>query len=329
MYPILTIGLVLFMTSFSQAQSQPITPHERELLTIIARNVDKMNFEASGRKKPSVSELSAIQSESVDRCTAYNFLQKHFLRPGERLSLGAVKFYNNIWDKVSKQDKDRLMGLFREMSLIDELVPEAGKHYQYILVHGSTVQNMRERLANLDAKVRSGVVVLYHDTQIIFAVGHRKLFTTETIAVIKDPAPYKLNPYWELKEEPTNEIEAARIVWEQLDLSPELRDKEPFFTDAPASGVLGRANTADTVHVWLEKFHPTSDDLCLSVSSQPFGLYQERVVEKKAAKDGVYIDCDPLATRAEVEKYSQNVALGVLIDTGARLLDVEVGGMCR
>ena len=67
----------------------------------------------------------------------------------------------------------------------------------------------------------------------IFLSGERELFNTETPYVLTNTEPFPMRQRWEpALNLPGDEREAAKMVWDQLDLTPQLRSKKRLFVEA-------------------------------------------------------------------------------------------------
>ena len=191
---------------------------------------------------------------------------------------------------------------FRLIGDKGDILPPDGAEYSYILLNGSTVQNMRQRLNTLVKMVESGYLKISEKTKIVFLSGDRDLFPEETTDVLDNPGPFLINESWVKPEYPTSEAGAAQWIWSQSRLPEVLRSCHITFVNAPKKEILGadgsvklmRPSTDDTVKTWIEVNSP-EPGRCFSVSSQPFVNYQTRTIysifkQKKLLERGFVVE---------------------------------------
>jgi hypothetical protein len=251
--------------------------------------------------------------------------QDKFLRPqgSERIDAKAQAHYHELCAHLSTAQKDDIINLFRAIGDIDTVYPE-NKNPDYILIQGSTVPNMRERIMFLAELVTQGHINLLPDAEIIFLAGERTLFDTETPHVLTHTEPFQMREGWQPPRNlPGDEREAAKMVWEQLDLPSQLRSKQPLFVEAHKKQGSKRAQTEDCVRAWVENPR-TRPGSCIVVSSNPFVNYQTRVttmILKQLKHEGFKLE--GVGSPASVDKYPQDIAIGILMDNLARTLYTE------
>ncbi len=154
------------------------------------------------REEATIQELNAVA-------------QKHFLRPknAERMSNKAIEHYKKLCSGLPLLQKKKIISMFYDLGYISSVYPKKNLNPEIILIQGSTVQNMRERLMFLAKIIQKNVVHLKKETQIVFLVGERKLFGTETKEVLLNSEPYVQDPKWSFPEVlPKDEREAAKLV---------------------------------------------------------------------------------------------------------------------
>lgn len=302
-------------------------------------------FDADGRISPEVRRIfSAFQDAlltsqklpqetikgilETDRPTIQHFnllAQDKFLRPqgSERMDRRAQAHYRELCAHLSTAQKADIISLFQTIGDIDPVYP-VYKTPDYILIQGSTVANMRERIMFLAELVSQRRIVLLPRAEIVFLAGERALFDTETPEVLTNPEPFPVRLGWEPPHDlPVDERGAARMVWEQLDLPAELRYKFPFFVEAPKKQGAQRAQTEDCVRAWLES-PLTGKGACLILSSNPFVRYQTKVTEMIFKRLGVEgFTLEGVGSKAKVDEYPQDLVIGILMDNLARTLYVE------
>lgn len=248
--------------------------------------------------------------------------QEIFKRPDrlERLDPKSREFYQNQIRLLTSDEKVRLKNLFRALGDIDEVLPKS-KVFNYILLNGSTVPNMRRRIHFLSEAIKSKKIELKPQTQIVFLEGERRLFSSETRQVLLNASPFRKNPSWIAPTPlPTDERDAAIMVWNQLDLPAEMRSHSPVFIHAKKKEGANRAETEDCVKEWIQKYHPTPGK-ALVVSSNPFAYYQLLVTQlflKKFNVEGVQLET--IGSAMKIDGDSEEVHLGILLDNLARSL---------
>jgi hypothetical protein len=246
----------------------------------------------TSRKFSQVKDIHKSDDPTVQDLNA--LAQDKFLRPkgSERLDEIAKEHYRALCAHLSTEQKDKIINLFRALGEIDPVYP-IQKSPRYILIQGSTVPNMRERIMFLQELVTQGQIDLRPDAQIIFLAGERVLFSTETPHVLTNTEPFPMRQGWEPPPKlPGDEREAAKMVWDQLDLTPRLRSKKPLFVEASKKQGAQRAQTEDCVRAWIE--NPlTKPGSCLIVSSNPYVNYQTRVtfmILKQLKQEGFILE---------------------------------------
>jgi hypothetical protein len=251
--------------------------------------------------------------------------QKLFLRPdkSERMSQESIEHYHNMTQDLSPEQIIKVLNLTDEIGFFADIFPKY-KKYDYILIQGSTVKNMRERvmfLANLVKKNKINV----DKSHILFLTGERKLFTSENEAVLRDPSPYKISRDFVMPDIlPEDEPRAAKFVWNQLSLPTKLRNKQIVFIEAAKQGGAKRATTADVALKWISDSEVKSG-LCLIISSNPFVFYQKRATELATlrSREKVQLEFDAAGPSVQHFKYSEIELIGVLMDNLARVLYIE------
>jgi len=189
----------------------------------------------------------------------------------------------------------KIFKLFQAIGDVGDIYPKR-KHYRYILINGSTVKSMRERLKTLVDLVKARKLILTPTTEIVFLTGERDLFPEEDSGQLMDPSPMKLDPLWKKPPYfPTREDQAAQWIWNQSLLPCSLRDAKITFVSAQKKSERDpdtnkvkhkRPTTIDTVQAWIEseKIEPGT---CLSISNQPYVYYQKATIMGAFKKAGL------------------------------------------
>lgn len=203
--------------------------------------------------------------------------QQVFLRPAglER------KDIQQLDSRFRPYATSRLASCFKAIGDSGPIIP-LRKQYNYILFNGSTVQNMRARLAGLIELIESGALHISDSTQLVLLTGERDLFETEDRKVLLDTAPLTQDPSW-YPTQPWPKTEADALVWifQQTQLPYALRHINKIFIRAPKNSKVDKAGnityvrptTQDTLKAWIQQSNP-KPGTCLSISSQPYVYYQ-------------------------------------------------------
>ncbi len=225
-----------------------------------------------------------------------DFKENTTLQPKTMNAIGQVAFLRKSGQerkdiRLQPRFKDyagELFSLFQKLGDVDPVYPSR-KTYDYVLINGSTVKNMRERLYGLSWFVKNNMLTITPQTKIVFLTGDRDLFKPEDEGALEDCAPFNQNPNWqEPKTKPKSEYEAAQWIWQQSDLPETLRLASIIFINAPKTEAKNtqtgqitwnRPTTSGTVKAWLEQDKP-KPGTCLAISSQPFVYYQLLTIQK-------------------------------------------------
>jgi hypothetical protein len=264
-------------------------------------------------------------SKPDDITALYSFTHKIFLRPegSERYDETAIQHYHRLCAPLSLPQKQKLIESFKKLGNINPIYPKKKTH-DYIVIQGATVPTMRHRLMFLVKLIEDNKIQLSAKTRIIFLVGERSLYASETSKVLLDPFPYEKDPTWQKPAHlPKDERDAAKFIWSQLKLPPALRDLNPHFTDTQKAPGSSRAQTRDCIQTWLKTDHVKGN--ILMVSSNPYINYQEGVVKLAIKKAGLEneIQVDSVGPEMRIENENIDIVLGVALDTLARTIFIE------
>jgi len=182
-------------------------------------------------------------------------------------------------DELYPEMRETLTPYFKELGLFDEIKPSK-KHYDYIVLLGSTVSSFRDKMAHMITLWQRGI----RFNQVIMLGSERKL---DPIIESKEILLDAQNPYlpvradWHYDSKPiTTEYEMLKMVYDQADLPAELRAIPVTTINAPNTinpdGAVKRATTDDTIFAWLKE-NPTPGS-SLFISHQPFIWYQDSAV---------------------------------------------------
>jgi len=241
--------------------------------------------------------------------------QKDFLR----------KSGQERWEMGKKYDdkRDQLLPVFKELGVIDVVWPSA-QQYQHIIIHGSTVTGMRQRLAFLNVLWNQGI----RGENIVFFVGERPLDPKKESRKILLHQKFSDIPFregWQPPEKmPKTEADAAVLLWDQIISNEDLRIKNVLFIRVPMirgseTGKLRRAQTKDTIEAWLDK-SPISGK-CLAISNNPYIPYQDQTMLKTLCER----NCDrQLQVETVGAAADTDISVAVHMDNIARWLYTEL-----
>jgi hypothetical protein len=254
--------------------------------------------------------------------------QKDFLRPAktERLSKEAIVHYKKLCAPLSLKTQDEIMDGFRKIGDIDPVYPLTTEP-NYVLIQGSTISDLRERIMFLASLVNKKKIALLPETKIVFLLGDRDLFKSETKEILLNPAPFKQSEDWTVpKTLPRNELDLGEFAWKQLDLPPVLKGKSPLFVKAPKKPGAPRAQTEDCVRKFLEQQDIPVHSRFMIISGNPFIYYQKRVTElvfKKLGYANKGFVFEAVGNAPDVNKFDKCITIGILMDNLARTLYTE------
>jgi hypothetical protein len=272
-------------------------------------------------------DLNLKQDVSLERLS--QIAQDSFLRPrgSERLSPEACDFYHTRFGSLSGEKQKIILESFRKIGVLDARYPSS-KNPDYILIHGSTVSNLRARLRFLASLVTEGKISLSESTHLIFLLGDRALFSSETEDELVRPAFVALEADWHPPEKlPENERDLGEFLWHQLVLPRELKKISPRFIKAPKKEGNARAQTEDCVQIFINEtshYFPEKA-LFLVISTNPFVDYQKRTTELAFYSQGLRgYRFEAAGDKAPVESELPAVTMGILMDNLARALHTEM-----
>lgn len=208
-----------------------------------------------------------------------------------------------------------------KMHFFEASVPSR-HNYRYGICLGAFLPSVRERLFQLVDAWKKGV----RFDSLIFLCGERSLRKgigeKDDLAALCDralsPLPFKSN--WQLPVEAPyeQEIDMARLVWDQVEIPEEMRialEGHVLFVNAPKGENAARASTKDAYRHWLESCKPVPG--AVLASSSPVVCHYQHLV------GGNLLGPDyPLETIAPATDPS-HWQVAVLLDTVAKCL-VEI-----
>jgi hypothetical protein len=288
------------------------------------RGLSKEKIDAILNPKTPISKISLVEINDI--------AQVVFLRPTDKERKDTQPLNAVFLPYTDKQ----VQSLFHRIGDITTVYPKR-KHYNYILINGSTVKNMRQRLKTLVDLVNAQKVIVSPKTQIVFLTGERDLFPEEDLGQLEDPSPLKLDRHWKKPSDiPTTEAQAAQWIWYQSDLPCSMKEAKIVFVKAPKKSevdpatqkaILKRPTTFDTIATWIKEYQPQPGS-CLSISSQPYVYYQQATTNVALKKAGVLdkgFSVDATGLKANNENFAHfkdNIA--IILDNFARTIYTEV-----
>lgn len=254
--------------------------------------------------------------------------QEEFLRPlnAERLSKEAIEHYKKLCSSLSFQDQNEILNNFKKIGDIEAIYP-LYMDPDYILIQGSTLSSLRERLMFLASLVGEKRIILSPKIRIVFLMGERSLFDTETPEAFLNPTPFKLREGWLPPENlPRNEIDLGEFTWEQVELPSELRALNPLFIKARKKPTATRAQTEDCVKEFVETQDIPQGSTFLIISENPYIYYQKKVTElmfKKLGYEHKNLHFEAVGKGMSTNSTHPFIIIGLLMDNLARTLYTE------
>lgn len=154
---------------------------------------------------------------------------------------------------------NQIIASLKLLGMIDRIDPSIPTPYAMIL--GATVYRMRTRMQHMIELIDAGT---FNPKQIVVLTGDRPLDSIqEPESLLLDKAFIRSD--WQCPESlPTNESEAAKFVWDQLQKSDRVNRISIVFLPTPMlekNGKIVRPTTEDSLKTWLNYSH--SRDLLL------------------------------------------------------------------
>lgn len=266
--------------------------------------------------------LNGSDVERISLTDLNKLAQETFKRPlgMERRDIGEFN------KKFIPYDSEEVRALFKKLGDIDAVFPSK-KTIDYVFLHGGTIKIMRTRIMFFVKAYESGQLNLSKDVKIVFLTGDRALYPEEDKNTLLNAYPYKTRVHWKApKDFPKNEFEAAKFIWEQLEMPVELRKLPVNFVNAPRPKILhdglARPHTRDTIATWIYENPKAKPGHCLSVSNNPYIYYQQLVLENvflKVKRWQYEFSIEGIGAQA-----SPKIEIALLLDNLARVLFLEV-----
>ena len=205
-----------------------------------------------------------------------------------------------------------LSPLFKELCLEQKIEPLQNS-YDYALLLGGTVDDVRNRLAYLITLSNKGI----HFGALIILTGQRQLDATlESDELLlnnkRDDLPLRQEFSFNGRF-PDTETEMIKLVFQQTDIPAALNNIPHFLIDTPMqmgdNGSLRRPNTQDTITQWLTECNPHPGSI-LALSNQPFVGYQNAVLRNNVPQQ--------FTIETVGNAYENNESLATIFDALAR-----------
>lgn len=325
---------ILGITSITMSQSNAhiLTPTghiQPEVITIF--QIYEPLFQSKGALladaiKEALYSPKAFDNKNLERLNT--LAQATFLRPA-----GMERYqYKALNKQFLDYQPEHVLALFKDIGSTT-LIKPLHQTYDYILVHGSTVPNMRKRIQQLADFIDQGLLKITSSTQIVFLTGERDLFETETHEVLLSCAPLTQNPKWVCPEVfPATEDAAAEWIWNQCLLPKPLRMASIRFMHTPKTITLDpktnksvhhRPTTMTTTQMWIDTCHP-KPGRCLSISSQPYIYFQEATVIQLLKKKGLIKEGFTIEGAGVGFEHVSTDDISILLDNLARTIHTEL-----
>lgn len=266
--------------------------------------------------------LPPLASDASDLGRLDGWAAAHLRRPlkTERMAPAALAHYQSLVGHLTPAARARLVIQFERLGDIGAQKPKR-RAYDYILIHGTTVQGMRDRVMAVAQAVSTGALQMTPKTQIVFLDGERPLFASEPERVLVNTDPYQPQVGWKAPHVlPTDERGAAELVWAQLPLPAAMRLATPMFVHAAKKPDATRAETQDTVAAW-SKMAPAARGTALMVSDNPTIEYQRLVTQALLYTHALgHLKLDAMGPDTRLRDAPEAVRLGFMLDNLAACL---------
>lgn len=206
--------------------------------------------------------------------------QKYFLRPGHLSRLQPpelTEYYSKtLFPGSSIEEIEALCkvmyDLFEQSEYLQPILP-AYKNPQSILILGSTIMNMWERITFFNEMVERGIITISESTKIIFCVGERSLVDYE----IKDLQRLEALHSFSSEEKIEDERTAGQVILKIFPFSSKIKEANIRIIMTEKKPNAPRATTADTIEAWMRSDLFNENNI-LVVSNNPYVEYQTETV---------------------------------------------------
>ncbi|QOL19514.1 hypothetical protein [Candidatus Bodocaedibacter vickermanii] len=204
------------------------------------------------------------------------YAQAHWLRkPGQE------RWHMN--PSMHQAKANQIIASLKLLGMIDRIDPSIPTP-DYAMILGATVYRMRTRMQHMIELIDAGT---FTPRQIVVLTGDRPLDPVqEPESLLLDKAFIRSD--WQCPESlPTNESEAAKFVWGQLQKSDRVNRISIVFLPTSMlekNGKIVRPATEDSLKTWL-KLLPLPGSI-VAFSNQPFAPYQNETMKPTLIKAG-------------------------------------------
>lgn len=176
--------------------------------------------------------------------------QKYFLRPGHLSRLqppelseyySRTLFPGHSIEEIEVLSK-AMYDLFRESQYLQPIIPTY-KNPQNILILGSTIMNMWERITFFNEMVEKGIITISESTKIIICVGERSLVGYE----IKDLQKLEATHSFSSEEKIEDERTAGQVIFKIFPFSSKIKKANIQIIMTEKKPNTPRATTADRI----------------------------------------------------------------------------------
>lgn len=181
---------------------------------------------------------------------------------------------------------------FRKLGDVGAVYPTI-KAPHAILIQGSTLETLRERVQFLNDLVRLKKVDVSPRTEVAILDGERPTYPEETAdAFLHPPSQFSILPrLGPSRKIPSDERQVSEWVWNETALTEALKQVSISYTHTPKRSETSRATTEDCAEDWFKR-HKRQSHLnplqILIVSSSPHIFYQGEVIRWVALRNHLH-----------------------------------------
>lgn len=171
----------------------------------------------------------------------------------------------------------------KQLGMIDRVDPSI-QTSDYAMLLGATVYSMRTRMQHMLGLIDAGT---FMPKQIVVLTGDRPLDPIQESESILLDKTFIRNDWHCPESLPTNESEAAKFVWDQLQKSDHVKHIPIVFVATPMlekNGKIVRPTTEDSLKTWLN-LSPNPGSI-IAFSSNPYVPYQHNALRLFLIKAG-------------------------------------------
>ncbi len=202
-------------------------------------------------------------------------------------------------DNADAKNHDAIRQALKDLDYLDEISP-AQEEYDYIVLFGALAARIKQRLEYLIELLKDGI-----KTKKIIVLGSERPANKEFESAAKLSELFG-------REVSEDEKHTEYTIMKELVENSELKDMgiEIEYYSAPNHADGSRANTADTVELWMKSEPKAGSVLC--ISNQPYIWYQHEVARSLLPNTFEIESCG--------SKISESTNDGTILDSVAREL---------